>query len=147
MHNSKSLMPVSVLVVEDDEIDAEVVRRAFRKHKIENSILHARCGVDALDMLLGRNGHTAMRRPLFLLVDVNMPQMNGIEMLQQLRAEERLRDVVVFMLSTSQRDADIAAAYRAGAAGYFLKENVEQLAAVLGGYIGLTRFPDPALAS
>lgn len=140
----KSGLPesVNILLVEDDEIDAEVVQRAFRKRNMKNRIYHARYGSDALAMLAGDAGHHKVPAPCLLLVDVNMPKMTGIEFLERLRADPRSRNNMVFMLSTSRRDADIMAAYRLGAAGYFLKDTVDDVVDMLEKYLYLNKFAD-----
>ncbi len=133
---------VNVLIVEDDEIDAEVVKRAFKKNNLTNRIYHARCGADALAMLRGEQGQEKVPLPCIMLVDVNMPQINGIEFLEKLRQDRNLRDCTAFMLSTSKRDADISKAYKLGAAGYFLKETVADLVPMLAIYLNINRFTE-----
>ncbi len=132
--------PVNVLIVEDDEIDAEVVKRAFRKNNLNHRIYHARCGADALAMLRGEQRQEKVPQPCIMLVDVNMPQMNGIEFLHKLRHDQNLAQCTAFMLSTSRRDADISEAYRLGVAGYFLKETVEDLVPMLAMYLHINLF-------
>ena len=128
---------VPILIVEDDEIDAEAVRRAFRRHNLANHISHARYGTDALNMMRGRD---ELRNPVVLIVDVNIPQMNGIELLHNLRLDPLLARSTVFMLSTSRREADIAAAYQLGVGGYFLKDNVDEFVGMLGVYLHINKF-------
>lgn len=129
---------VHILVVEDDEIDAEAVRRAFRKHGMANPIFHARYGAEALNLLRERR---ELRTPVVLVVDINMPQMSGIEFMRKVREDTALPRHVAFMLSTSRRQPDISAAYELGVGGYFLKENVEDFVAMMGFYFQINRFP------
>jgi CheY-like chemotaxis protein len=115
---------VRVLLVEDDEIDAEVVRRAFRRLKIVNPITIVNNGYEALDVLRGENGRERLRRPYVILLDLNMPRMNGIEFLQQLRQDPELTQSIVFVLTTSSDQADRIAAYSSHVAGYILKKRI-----------------------
>lgn len=134
---------VNVLVIEDDEIDVEMVRRAFKKSNLQNRIYHARCGADALAMLCGGDGQGREKIPLpcVMLVDMNMPQMNGIEFLEKMRREPTLQDSPAFVLSTSKRSADVSAAYAHGISGYFLKENVADVVPLLAIYLNINHFP------
>ena len=114
---------VTILLVEDDDGDAKAVRRAFVKAKIANPIERAQDGVEALEMLRGDNGRTAIRSPVLLLVDLNMPRMNGIDLVRTLREDVNLRRTIVFLLTTSKNEEDIAAAYDLNVAGYIVKQN------------------------
>lgn len=143
MIESTRTHPVNVLVIEDDEIDVEMVRRAFRKNNVPNRIFHARCGADALAMLCGTEcqGQEKITLPCVMLVDMNMPQMNGIEFLEKIRREPMLQDSPAFILSTSKRSADVSAAYAHGISGYFLKENVADVVPLLAMYLSINHFP------
>lgn len=114
--------PVTILLIDDDDGDAKAVQRALTKAKIANPVIRAIDGLDALDILYGRNGKERLRQPYIILVDLNMPRMNGIELLKEIRSDEALRRSVVFMLTTSKRDEDKAAAYNLNVAGYIVKE-------------------------
>jgi CheY-like chemotaxis protein len=113
--------PLNILLVEDDDGDAKALQRAFRKAKIANQILRAFDGIEALDMLKGTNGREKMSSPNILLVDLNMPRMNGIQLVQALRNDEDLRHSIAFILTTSKRDEDKVAAYDLNVAGYIVK--------------------------
>jgi CheY-like chemotaxis protein len=116
--------PINIVLVEDDDIDAEAVRRAFQKSKIANPIVRAVDGLDALEMLTGKGSKAKLPSPYLLLVDLNMPRMNGIQLVQALRADANLRHSIVFMLTTSKREEDKIAAYNLNIAGYILKASV-----------------------
>jgi CheY-like chemotaxis protein len=116
--------PINIVLVEDDDIDAEAVRRAFQRSKIANPIVRAVDGLDALEMLTGKDPKTKLLPPYLLLVDLNMPRMNGIQLVQALRADANLRHSIVFMLTTSKREEDKIAAYDLNVAGYILKASV-----------------------
>jgi len=115
---------ITLLLVEDDDIDAEAVSRGFDKHKIGNNIVRVRDGVEAMDALRGENGYTAIPRPYVILLDINMPRMNGLEFLRELRHDDSLNDSVVFMLTTSESEYDRNNAYRLHVAGYMNKTDV-----------------------
>lgn len=113
--------PLNILLIDDDDGDAKAVQRAFKKAKIANLILRAVDGMEALDMLKGTNGKEKIPSPYILLVDLNMPRMNGIQLVQALRDDDDLHKSIVFILTTSKRDADKVAAYNLNVAGYILK--------------------------
>ncbi len=117
---------VTIIVVDDDDIDAKGIERAFRKAHISNPIVRAESGIEALQMLRGTDGVEKINKPYILLVDLNMPRMNGIEFIQELRHDEMLKDSVAFVLTTSKAEEDKAAAYDLNIAGYIVKENVGQ---------------------
>ncbi|MCA9514006.1 MAG: response regulator [Myxococcales bacterium] len=106
------------LLVDDDEIDLELVRRTMRREQIELDTAEARGGEQALDWLR-REGRT--RGSVVVLLDLRMPRMTGHEFLAAVRADPALRRTRVFVLSTSHDRRDIALAYDQGAVGYFVK--------------------------
>ena len=114
---------VSILLVEDDDIDAKSVERAFRKLKLVNPLYRAKNGVEALSMLRGE-GMQKVERPYIVLLDLNMPVMGGLEFLRAMREDESLADTVVFVLTTSEADEDRVKAYKENVAGYIVKSDV-----------------------
>lgn len=115
--------PVNVLLVDDDIIDVEAIHRGFEELKLLNPITVAHNGFDALDILRGANGQTKIPKPYIILLDINMPQMNGLEFLEKLRADADLRSSTVFVLTTSNNERDRLGAYDKNVAGYILKSN------------------------
>ena len=115
--------PVNILLVEDDDGDAKAVKRAFLKAKIANPILRAEDGIEALEYMRGENGHETMKGPHLLLVDLNMPRMNGFQLVQAMREDPKLKRMIVFFLTTSKSEEDKAAAYDLNVAGYIVKQN------------------------
>src|SRR5580692_5021301 len=93
----------NILLVDDDEIDVMNVRRAFEKGKIENPLFHAGDGLTALEML---HGDEIPRERRLVLLDLNMPRMNGIEFLRELRADPALERTAVVVLTTSDAERD-----------------------------------------
>ena len=112
---------VKVLLVDDDDIDVRVVQRAFQRQRISNEITVARDGREAIEILRGSADHYPLMPPYLVLLDLNMPRMNGIEFLNELRADPRLHQTPVFVLTTSSDERDIDAAYGQHVAGYLLK--------------------------
>jgi CheY-like chemotaxis protein len=109
---------LNILLVEDDEVDVMNVRRAFERNNVSNPLYVAGNGLEALEML--RDGTVPAERRLILL-DLNMPKMNGIEFLQALRADPELSSAPVVVLTTSNDDQDKIDAYNLNVAGYLLK--------------------------
>ncbi len=114
---------VDLLLVDDDEVDVQGLRRAFTRSRIGNPITVARDGIEALEILRGENGHARLPRPHMILLDLNMPRMDGIEFLEAIRADEELRSTVVFMITTSKAEEDKARAYGHNVAGYIVKQD------------------------
>ncbi|MDF1720053.1 MAG: response regulator [Minwuia sp.] len=116
---------MTFLLVEDDEVDVLAMQRSFRALKIANTLVVARNGLEALDLLRGENGAAPISRPYIVLLDLNMPQMNGIEFLDVVRQDPELNTMVVFVLTTSNDDQDRVAAYSRHVAGYIVKAQPE----------------------
>lgn len=112
---------VSILIVDDDDIDVRLVKRGLAKYKINNAIYEARDGVEALEKLRGSNGQPPIASPCLILLDINMPRMTGHEFLDELRRDMKLRNSIVFILTTSADEADMSRAYDQHIAGYLLK--------------------------
>lgn len=109
---------LNILLVEDDELDIMNVKRAFEKNHITSPLFVAGNGIEALQML--RSGSIPIERRLVLL-DLNMPRMNGIEFLRAVRADPELRNLVVVVLTMSDSDRDRIDAYDLNIAGYLAK--------------------------
>ena len=141
----RSNTQMHILLVEDDAVDAEALQRAFRQHNFAAPVTVVKNGREALAFLREkRPTHGVIHRYLILL-DLNMPQMNGFEFLTALRQDEQLKQNIVFVLTTSKQDQDIRAAYDQQIAGYLLKapgaNNFEQLIALLKSYDQTIEFP------
>jgi CheY-like chemotaxis protein len=134
-----------LLHVEDDDICLMMLNRAFKKAKIGNPISVAHDGIEALELLRGTNGRHRLPRPFLILLDLNMPRMDGIEFLKELRKDEELRKSTVFVLTTSDADEDKVKAYNLGVAGYILKSNPAnaflEATALLDTYWRVVEFP------
>ena len=112
----------SILLVEDDQLDAMNVERELRKLKVTLPLRKARNGREALDLLRGVPGVPALDPlPSVVLLDINMPRMNGFEFLTAIRADSRLRELMVFMMTTSEEETDRVRAHDLQVAGYIVK--------------------------
>jgi CheY-like chemotaxis protein len=136
---------VRLLHVEDDDICLMGLNRAFKAAKITNPVSFAHDGIEALDMLRGTNGRPRLPRPILILLDLNMPRMDGIEFLKELRKDDELKKSVVFIMTTSDADEDKIKAYNLGVAGYILKSNPAnaylEATALLETYWRVVEFP------
>jgi CheY-like chemotaxis protein len=133
---------LNILLVEDDEVDVMNVKRAFQKNHITNPLHVAGNGEEALELL--RNGSIPRERRIVLL-DLNMPKMNGIEFLRELRADPQLGGIPVVVLTTSNAEQDKVNAYNLNVAGYLLKPvtfiNFCDVMAALNKYWALVELP------
>jgi two-component system response regulator len=113
-----------ILLVEDNANDELLTLRALRKHNIQNKVVVARDGAEALDYLFSRGAH-ANRQPAdppdLILLDLNLPKVGGIEVLRQLRADERTKLIPVVILTSSSEDKDLLGGYNERANSYVVK--------------------------
>jgi len=132
---------VTILLIEDDDVDVKALRWAFDKLKIANPLLVARDGVEAWGML------AALPRPYLIITDISMPRMNGIEFLRKLRESEEFCDSIVFVLTTSNDEQDKIDAYHLNVAGYMLKSDMgtsfTRAIALIENYWKVVEFPGP----
>jgi CheY-like chemotaxis protein len=133
---------LNILLVEDDEVDVMNVRRSFQKNHIANPLFVAGNGIEALARL--RSGEIPRERRIVLL-DLNMPKMNGIEFLRALRQDPELASTPVVVLTTSNDERDKVEAYNLNVAGYVLKPvtfaNFCEVMAALNKYWTLVEMP------
>ena len=134
--------PINILLVEDDQVDVMNVQRAFKKANILNPLFIAGNGLEGLEML--RSDRLPRDRRLVLL-DLNMPKMNGLEFLRTLRGDPALLATPVVVLTTSNDDRDRIEAYNLNVAGYLLKPvtfgNFVEVMAALNRYWTLVEMP------
>jgi two-component system, response regulator len=115
---------VEILLVEDDPNDVDLTLRAFRARNLTNQVFVARDGEEALDFFFSDKAHPLRDigvTPRVILLDLKLPKVDGLEVLRRLRADERTRSLPVVVLTSSNEEPDIAAAYRLGANSYIVK--------------------------
>lgn len=118
----------NILLVEDDEVDIMNVKRAFKKINVSSTLFLASDGLEALALLreqdpseIANSSNKISINRLLILLDLNMPKMNGIEFLRELRADEKLKSIPVVVLTTSNQEQDRVEAYQFNVAGYLVK--------------------------
>jgi two-component system response regulator len=119
-HNS-----VEVLLVEDNSNDAELTIRELKKHNLANNLFHVKDGEEAIEFIFGEGRYAESRdpfyRPKVVLLDIQMPKVNGIEVLQRVKSDPRTRATPVVILTSSKEDPDIQKCYDLGANSYIVK--------------------------
>lgn len=112
---------IEVLLVEDNPDDVEITKRAFSKGNILNRLNIVRDGQEALEYLYRQGEYEAAPRPGLILLDINLPKVNGIEVLQKIKKDSDLKRIPVVMLTVSRRDEDIVESYDLGVNSYIIK--------------------------
>ncbi len=130
---------IELLLVEDDAVDAMMVKRGVKKRNLNFDIDVATDGQTALDRLRDPSNDISLDR--IILLDLNMPGMNGHEFLEELRKDDLLQHCIVFVLTTSDHDRDKTLAYKKNVAGYFLKSNLDGFLDTLEQYSTFVEFP------
>lgn len=137
---------VTILLVDDDKIDAKAVRRSFQASKFDNPVVEARNGIQAMDLLHGENGCEMVPCPFVILLDLDMAGMDGFEFLEKLRSDPNLRRAPVFVMSASESHEDRKRAYNFNIAGFIRKKNPSRSflkeVQMLQHYIQVTEFPE-----
>lgn len=130
---------IEVLLVEDNMSDAEMTINALKKNNLANELLHVKDGVAALDYIFALGAYASRQvsdTPKVILLDLKMPKVNGIEVLQQLKMDDRTKRIPVVVLTSSNEDPDIQRCYDLGANSYVLKpvefENFQKAITRLG---------------
>lgn len=119
-HNS-----VEILLVEDNRNDAELTIRELKKHNMANNLFHVKDGEEALEFIFASGRYASSRSifnsPKVVLLDIQMPKVNGIEVLQKIKSDERTRSTPIVILTSSKEDPDIKRCYALGANSYIVK--------------------------
>ena len=112
-----------VLLVEDNDDDIELTKLAFKQNKFANKIKVIKDGEGALNFLLRRDNNELdqLGKPIFILLDINLPKVDGMDILQQLKKDPNVKHIPVIMLTTSSQDEDIVRSYDLGANSYVRK--------------------------
>lgn len=115
---------IDILLVEDNPQDVELILRALRKNNVGNPIHHAEDGAAALDFILCRGAYSDRqfeRPPKVILLDLKLPKISGLEVLKQVKADERTKQIPIVVVTSSREDPDIKTAYELGANSYVVK--------------------------
>ena len=136
-----------ILLVEDNPDDEALTLRAFRKNNIDNPVVVVRDGAEALDYLFGRGQYADRELPALVLLDLKLPKVDGLEVLEQLRLDRRTKLLPVVVLTSSLEARDVAEAYRRGANSYIRKpvdfEKFTEVIMQLGLYWMILNEPPP----
>ena len=139
---------IEILLVEDNLNDAELTIRALTKHKIANHIIHLKDGAEAIDFLFGTGnyeGRDTDNKPKVILLDLKMPKVNGIEVLERIKADANTKTIPVVVLTSSKEHPDIEKCYRLGVNSYIVKpvefQNFSKAVTELGLYWLLLNHP------
>ena len=143
----------AILLVEDNPDDVALTVRAFRKNDIENQIVVAKDGVEALDYLFGTGiyaGRDTQEQPHLVLLDLSLPRLGGLDVLRHIRGDARTKLQLVVVLTTSTEEKDIALSYELGANSYVRKpvdfDNFLEAARQIGLYWLVVNLPPPTHA-
>ncbi|MCD6067606.1 MAG: two-component system response regulator [Bacteroidetes bacterium] len=115
---------VEILLVEDNMSDAEMTIRALTKNHLMNKLVHLKDGAEAIDFIFGQGNYSERNienSPKVILLDLKMPKVNGLEVLEKIKADERTKKIPVVVLTSSNEDPDIQECYRLGANSYVVK--------------------------
>ena len=140
---------IDVLLVEDNIDDAELAIRELKKHKVGNNLLHLKDGEEALDFIFATGKFTGVKNiqylPKVILLDIQMPKVNGMEVLAKIKADERTKAIPVVILTSSNQSPDIKKCYNLGVNSYIVKpvdfENYSRTIKELGLYWLLSNRP------
>jgi len=112
---------VDILLVEDNPQDAEMTIRALKKHNLANSVHHAKDGAEALDYLFGRPNTGSRPQPKVVLLDLKLPKVDGLEVLQKIKSDPATRTIPVVVLTSSKEERDMVESYRLGVNSFITK--------------------------
>jgi CheY-like chemotaxis protein len=134
-----------ILLVEDDDVDVRLFRRSIQRAGFETEVVIASDGIEALEVLRGSESTDSLPQPFVVLLDINMPRMNGLQFLDELRKDEDLKQNVVFILTTSNHHSDRVRAYDNFVAGYLIKDdagkNFENFLPLISSYLNVVNLP------
>jgi len=142
---SRETKPIEILLVEDNPGDVRLTREAFRDSKVCNNMAVVGDGLEAMAYLKRENEHANAIRPDLVLLDLNLPRMNGFEVLDAIKADESLRRIPVVVLTTSQAEQDIIRSYNLYANAYVnkpvdLEQFIVAIKAIEGFWLEIVKF-------
>ena len=113
--------PIHILLIEDNEGDVFLTRKAFNSMDIDYVLHHAPSGDVAMDILWQDEAYKDIPRPNIILMDINLPGKSGVDILNEIKNDEKLRSIPVIILTTSQAECDVWRAYNLQASSYIVK--------------------------
>jgi two-component system, response regulator len=119
-----NLQDIEILLIEDNLEDAELIIRTLKKNNVSNKLLHLTDGVEALDFLFAEGNYSHRKienRPRVILLDLNLPKLNGIEILRKIKNDDRTKTIPVVIMTSSSEAKDIIESYQIGVNGYIVK--------------------------
>ena len=119
-----NIKALDILLVEDNETDAELCMRALKKHNLANDVVWVKDGAEALDFIFRTGPYAGVPnhvRPKVILLDLRLPKVDGIEVLRRLKSDEKTRQIPVAVLTSSKEDRDLKECYRLGVNSYIAK--------------------------
>jgi CheY-like chemotaxis protein len=139
--------PMTIVLAEDDEGHASLIQRNLKRNGVSNQVVHVRDGQEALDYVCRRGPHErrATGLPLVLLLDINMPRLNGVDVLRQLKTDAATAKIPVIILTTTDDPLEIERCYRLGCSAYVTKpvpyEGFAETVKRIGNFLGIVRVP------
>lgn len=115
---------VEILLIEDNMSDAELAIRALTKNNIANDLVHLKDGVEAIDYIFGEgeySGRNINEQPKVILLDLKMPKIDGIQVLEKIKSDDRTKEIPVVVLTSSKEDPDVKRCYQLGVNSYIVK--------------------------
>jgi two-component system response regulator len=132
---------VEILLVDDNLNDVELMIRALKKINLANKVVHLKDGVEGIDFLFGKGKYSSRNinnKPKVVLLDLKMPRMDGLEVLEKVKANEHTKSIPIVILTSSKEDPDVRRAYELGVSSYIVKpvdfNNFSKAVAELGFY-------------
>lgn len=132
---------IEILIVDDSENDVELMIRALKKINLANKLVHLKDGVEGTDFIFCKGKYSTRNfnnQPKVILLDLKMPRMNGLEVLEKIKAHEHTKSIPVVILTSSKEDPDVRRAYELGVSSYIVKpvdfDNFSRAVAELGFY-------------
>lgn len=132
---------IEILIVDDSQNDVELMIRALKKINLANKLVHLKDGVEATDFIFCKAKYATRNfnnQPKVILLDLKMPRMNGLEVLEKIKTNEHTKSIPVVILTSSKEDPDVRRAYELGASSYIVKpvdfDNFSKAVAELGFY-------------
>jgi CheY-like chemotaxis protein len=132
MSQQATVEPIDILLIDDDEVDAQLTKKVLKKDKLFNTLSSVKDGIEAMKFLHRESPYENAPRPDLILLDLNMPRKDGRETLAEIKADDSLKSIPVVVLTTSDAERDVAESYHLQASGFIAKPvNMKQFSTVI----------------